>query len=117
MNLDDELMAIRSNILANHADLIYITQDQFALGGLVNQCLRDKSRENRYRCLVFLLDGVPENITGVRFTGSMKQLTSPIASYLIELFKDPEEEKWKANEYAKELFDCIETSVEVAAVR
>lgn len=115
MNLDDELMAIRTNILANHADMIYVTQDQFALGGLITPCLQDKSQENRYRCLVYLLDGVVENITGYPFTGSMKNMTSPIASYLIELFKDDTQEKWAPNEYARELFSLIEAQVKISA--
>lgn len=111
MNIDNEIQAVRNIILANYSDLIYITVDQFAFNGLVTKCLQDKSDANRIRVLQVLLGDVPERITGVPFK-STKNLTSPIAKFFIEYFRDETQEKWMPNEYARELLGGIEARLE-----
>lgn len=107
MNLDNELSAIQWNLLAR-ADMVYVTSKQvLGLVSLMQQGLTDTSRETRLNILNLWAGEAMRNITGIDIT-STKNLTSPVASFLINLLLDNKEDTWKLSDYGKELIKCSE---------
>ena len=115
MNIDNELYAIRWN-LSSKTDVIYITKKQvLALVSLMQQGLTDKSRQTRIDVLSLWAGEAMMTVAGVEIT-STKNLTSPIASFLINLLLDSKQEDWSISEYGKELIKCSEARVKEYAL-
>lgn len=111
MDIDTEVQAIRKLMLAR-PEIVYETSNQVgALAGLMTQCLQNKDKGIRIAVLRFIVGDVMWDIAGVKEVNSTKNLTSPAASILIELFRDPTQEKWRASDYARELIGAIEQRV------
>lgn len=115
MDIDVELYAIRWN-LSSKTDIIYITKKQvLALVSLMQQGLTDNRRETRIEILSLWAGETVKMVTGVEIT-STKSLTSPIASFLINLLVDNTQEGWKISEYGKELIKCSEAYIKKYAL-
>jgi hypothetical protein len=114
MDISVEIEAIRDNLKAD-PQIIYVSKNQVGgLAGLMKQCLVDPSRDNRIAVLAYLLGDVMLEIAGVNVT-STTNLTSPVASFLINMFRDKDSDKWRPNAYARELIGEIEKRVAARA--
>lgn len=110
MNLEAELSGLTDNLLAD-TRIIYVTRNQVGgLNGLLNQGLEDKSPDNRHAVLNLLAGTAMLRIAGVKVR-SATNLTSPVASFLINILKDNDSTQWRLSDYGKELINQAETRV------
>lgn len=106
-----ELEAMRWVIHSDYSKMVYVTQKQIqGLNALLNQGLADKSREHRIAVVRVLVGSEAKAITGVAVE-STKNLTSPIASYLIEQLKEPDTLPWRLSEHGKWLIHEAEAHI------
>jgi hypothetical protein len=114
MELQVEVDAIKQNLLANHNHMVYITlkQAQF-LASLINEGLVVKRRRLRIRVLNILVGDAMKQIAGIEEIQSTKNLTAPVASYLIDLLQDKDGDEWGGlSDYGRELISQAESVVE-----
>lgn len=115
MDLDNELSAIQWNLLSK-TDIVYISNKQvLALVSLMQQGLTDVCRKTRLGILKLWAGEAMRRIAGVEIA-STKNLTSPVASFLINLLLDNKEEEWKISDYGRELVKCSEARVKEYAL-
>lgn len=114
MNLDNELEAIRWALDADCTELIYVTQSQvFGLVSLMRQVL--KKREERIAVLRLLIGDFMEAHFGVTVE-STKNVTLPVASYLINQLLEPDSDPWVLSKYGQELLEKAHERVQEVAV-
>lgn len=108
-DFEAELAAMQWVISSDYNKLVYVSQKQVqGLNALLNQGLSDKSRDVRIAVVRRLVGEVAKTITGVEVL-STKNLTSPIASYLIEQLKEPDSIPWRLSEHGRWLIHEAET--------
>lgn len=102
MDIESELEALKQNLLAD-TRIIYCTPQQIGgLNGLIRKGLENKSRTVRIAVLKRLAGEAMESIHGVPFESS-KALTSPAASFLINLLLEPDTRPWELSSYGRNL--------------
>lgn len=110
MDLDVEVTALQQNCLAE-PQIIFVTQRQVGgICGLLKQGLLDDSRDNQIKVLDLLVGDAVTTITGVKVK-SRKNLTSPIASLLINQLLIPDTNPWRLTDYGRELLSEAEKRV------
>jgi hypothetical protein len=119
MDLDAHLEALTDNLKAEHSEIVYVTLGQIrGLNILLKQGLRSQNRGMRIAVLGLLAGPAMKDICNVDIQSS-KNLTSPVASFLISLLKDPEspEKDWYLSEYGIELLAAAEKRIEESSVK
>lgn len=102
MNIEHELEALHENLLAQDR-IAYVTLEQLGgLNGLIRKGLENKSRMMRIKVLKKWAEPAMKRIAGVSIESS-KNLTLPVASFLINLLIEPNTSPWKLSTYGKEL--------------
>jgi hypothetical protein len=110
MNLDIELQALTQNLLAD-TSIQFITQLQIGgLNGLLSMGLQDKSPETRHAVLRVLAGDAMFKIAGVE-VNSAKNLTGPVATFLINILKQLDSSPWRLSRYGTELIAAVESRV------
>lgn len=110
MNIETELEALHENLLAQNRNT-YVSLSQLGgLNGLIRQGLENKSRMMRVKILKKWAEPAMKQLTGVSI-GSSKNLTSPVASFLINLLIEPDTTPWELNSYGRELIQETEKLV------
>lgn len=103
MNIEQELEALHTNLLAN-TDIRYVSQKQLGgLNGLIRKGVEDKSREMRIAILEKWAGEPMRRIANVQEFTTSKNITSPVATFLINLLIVPDSSPWKLSQYGKEL--------------
>jgi hypothetical protein len=106
-----ELQAMQWVIRSDYSRIIYVTQRQIqGLNALLRQGLSTPEREKRIAIVKCLVGAEVRQITGIEIT-STKNLTSPIASYLIEQLKEPNSTPWKLSEHGQWLLNEAERHI------
>lgn len=106
-----EIEAIQWVIRTDYNRLIYVTQKQIqGLNALLRQGLSTPDREKRIAVVKRLVGAEVRSITGVEVQ-STKNLTSPIASYLIEQLKEPNSTPWQLSEHGRWLLHEAEQHI------
>lgn len=112
LNLQDELAGLHDN-LTSDCRLIYISQKQvWAVNSLLSAGLESKSDEVRHEVLDMLVGRAMKVIANVPKVTSAKNLTSPVASFLINQLKEPNSNPWRLSDYGERLLRLCETEVE-----
>jgi hypothetical protein len=102
MNVESELEALKQNLLAD-TSLRYASLPQIGgLNGLIRQGLQHRTREMRLAVLREWAGEAVYRITGEELT-SAKNLTSPIATFLINLLLEPDSTPWRLSNYGRSL--------------
>lgn len=81
-----------------------------ALASLFSQGLQDKSRNNRIAVMKFLIGDAIKDTLGVEFT-SFKNMTSPIAHFLIDYMRNGNEDSWELSQRGRELITAAEKTI------
>lgn len=115
MNLETELEALNDNLLAD-TRIIYVTRKQVGgINGLLSMGLEDTSSDMRHAVLNMFAGRAMKRIAGVD-VNSATNLTSPVASFLINLLKEDGVEPWQLSEYGRELISLAENNAKVRAI-
>lgn len=102
MKIEDELYALKQNLLSVN-EIRYVSAAQVkALASLITQGLEHKNRDMRIAVLRVWANDAMKQIVGIEIN-SGKNITSPIASFLISLLKDPEPDMWTLSPYGQTL--------------
>jgi hypothetical protein len=110
MIIEIELEALHENLLAQNR-IAYVTLEQIGgLNGLIRKGLENKSRMMRIKVLKKWAEPAMKQLTGVTIESS-KNLTLPIASFLINLLIEPDTSPWELSSYGKELISETEKLV------
>ena len=100
--MTDEIEALKQNLLAD-TSIRYVSLAQIGgLNGLIRQGLENKSRRMRVEVLKEWAGEAIHAITGQEIT-SAKNLTSPIATFLINQLLEPDSNPWRLTPYGKKL--------------
>jgi hypothetical protein len=110
MEINSELEALRQNLLAD-TSLRYISSKQVgALNGLIRQGLEDKARRMRLNVLREWTGEAMKRIASVE-VASTKNLTAPVATFLINLLLEPGSTPWRLSDYGKQLIEQTEKRI------
>lgn len=110
MEISNELDALRENLLAD-TSIEYVSQLQIGgLNGLIRKGLQDKSREMRIAVLREWAGDAMWKIARQEIN-SAKNLTAPVASFLINLLLVPDSTPWRLSSYGKNLIEYTEKSI------
>lgn len=94
---------------------VYVSQDQVGgLIGLVKQGLKDKSRENRVAVMAYLIGDAVKDTLGVEFR-SYKNMSSSVATMLINQLRVPESVPWRLSAYGQRLLSAAEGAIKAYA--
>ena len=97
-----EIEALKQNLLAD-TSLRYVSLPQIGgLNGLIRQGLQHRTREMRLAVLREWAGEAVYRITGEELT-STKNLTSPIATFLINILLEPDSTPWRLTPYGRSL--------------
>ena len=110
MILENELFALRQNILADTSINPVSISQLGGLNGLMRQGLRDKSREMRIAVLKTWIEEPMKRIAGVEVQSS-KNMTASAASFIINLLRVPDSTPWRLSKYGQELIELTETKI------
>ena len=93
----------------------FVSQKQVqVLASLVAHGLKDKSRSNRIAVMKYLVGDAVQDSCSVEFH-SFKNMTSGIASKLIDLFLEPDTKPWRLSKYGQQLISAAESEVKAHA--
>ena len=107
MDLDTELAALEMNFLAD-TSITYVTHRQVGgICGLLKMGLEDNSRANQIAVLNVLAGPAMKKIAGVDIR-SRKNLTSHVATTLIDQLLEPNTNPWELSDYGHELLSAAE---------
>lgn len=107
MNLDDELEGLHRNLLAR-TEIVFVSDGEVGgVNGLLRMGLKDKSDDMRHKVLNLLVGPAMIRITGIP-VHSAKNLTSPVAIFLIDQLREPESKPWRLSEYGRKLLSLAE---------
>ncbi|MEE9540207.1 MAG: hypothetical protein V3V85_01790 [Candidatus Thorarchaeota archaeon] len=107
MDLDIELEALHLNCIAS-SNTGYVSQSQVGgVCGLLRKGLEDNSKPMQLAVLRILVGPAMMQLAGVEIN-SRKNLTSHIATTLIDQLLEPESKPWELSEYGQELLSEAE---------
>lgn len=102
MDLDLELDALHLNCIADE-NAGFVSQRQVGgVIGLLRKGLEDGSKENQLAVLRVLVGNAMMQLAGVEIN-SRKNLTSHVATTLIDQLLEPDTTPWELSEYGQEL--------------
>lgn len=103
MDFNAELEAIQWVLKTDCTELIYVSRKQVqGLASLMGQEIKD--RDTRIGVLDLLVGDFMYNVFNV-IVKSTKNLTSPVASYLISQLRQPNSSPWKLSKHGKWLLE------------
>ena len=111
-----EIEALRDNLLAN-TEIRYISLKQIGgLNGLIRQGLEEKTRDMR---ILVLREWAGDAMWAIerQVINSTKNLTSPIASFLINLLKEDDSTPWRLSDYGQRLISITEKAVKESSLQ
>ena len=112
LNLRTELEALKQNLLADPT-IEFVTAAQVGgLNGLIRMGCEDKSRDMRVAILKAWAGDAMMAIAGVEIESS-KNLTLPVATFLINLLLEPDSTPWRLSEYGLNLIRATEILVNI----
>jgi hypothetical protein len=107
MKMQHEIEALRENLLANTSIFIASQQQVGGLNGLIRQGLEHKSRKMRIAVLNEWAGEAVKRITGETLT-SGSDLTSSMATMIINLLLEPDSTPWRLSAYGRRLIEETE---------
>lgn len=115
MKINVELDAHEVNLVAAGGIEPYITQKQCqVLARLMGEVF--PKRWQRIEALNLIAGKAVQRVTGITEITTTKNLTSSMASYLINQLKDKRDDEWTLSRYGREFLEGAKTLLEIHSV-